>query len=113
MLWMAQVTPDQSCVVVDIAKLCLEPVKEALKPDFLPTIWEGLHGAHAMASRVKFVGNGVLPSIYAVEDLAAAAVAAAGLAISELLGTNGTDPRAVTVDRKLASLWYGWSVQPI
>jgi hypothetical protein len=87
-------------------------VNEAFQPDFVPTIWDGLHGARDMASRVEFVGNGVLPSVFAVEDLAAAAVGAAGLAISELLGTNGSRLRDVTVNRKLASLWYGWSIQP-
>jgi hypothetical protein len=88
-------------------------VRGAPETDFLATIWDGLHGACAMASRVECVGSGALPSIYAVEDLAAAAVGTAGLAVSELLGTNGMRPRGVTVDRKLASLWYGWSIQPI
>lgn len=80
---------------------------------FLPSIWEGLHGPPAVASRVKFVGSGALPSIFAVADLAASAIGAAGLAVGELLSANGSRFGQITVDRKLASLWYGWSIQPI
>jgi len=79
----------------------------------LLSIWEGLRGPRAITSRVQFSGRGVLPSIFAVEDLAAAAVGAAGLAVSELLSASGGHPGPVTVDRKLASLWYGWSIQPV
>ncbi len=80
---------------------------------FLSSIWRGLHGPRAIAPGVEFVGSGVLPSIFAVEDLAAAAVGAAGLAVSELLSASGGRPGQVTVDRKLASLWFGWSIQPV
>jgi hypothetical protein len=80
---------------------------------FLSSIWEGLRGPRTSASRVEFVGNGVLPSIFAVEDLAAAAVGAAGLALSELLSSTGGCLGQVMVDRRLASLWFGWSIQPV
>jgi hypothetical protein len=80
--------------------------------DFLSAIWEGLHGARAMTSRVENVGAGALPSVFAVEDLAAAAIGAAGLAVSELLAIQGKHLCHVTVDRRLASLWYGWSLKP-
>ncbi|KIP53771.1 CoA transferase [Leucobacter komagatae] len=71
-----------------------------------------------LASTVQFSGVGALPSVYRVTDLAAAAVASAGLAVSELLGANetGTRPQgapAVSVDRRLASLWFGSSLRPI
>jgi hypothetical protein len=79
---------------------------------FLSSIWTELGGPPSIASRVQFAGRGELPSIFAVEDLAAAAVGAAGLAVSELLSAGGGRPEQVTVDRRLASLWYGWSIRP-
>jgi hypothetical protein len=81
--------------------------------DFLTIMWESLGGAHHEAPSVEFVGSGALPSIFAVEDLAAAAIGVAGLAVSELLRANATHPGSVIVDRRLASLWYGWSIQPV
>jgi hypothetical protein len=80
---------------------------------FTSSMWAGLSGPHDMCSRVQFAGRGELPSILAVEDFAAAAVAAAGLAVGELLAGAGGASIPVTVDRKLASLWYGWSIQPL
>ena len=79
---------------------------------FLHSIWAGLGGTPGMASRVQFTSRGVLPSIFAVEDLAAAAIGSAGLAISELLNLSGHSSDHVAVDRRLASLWYGWSIRP-
>ena len=81
--------------------------------DLLATIWEALGGARSAACRVEFTGSGALPSVFAVPDLAAAAIGAAGLAVSELLHVGGAAPASVTVDRRLASLWYGWSIQPV
>jgi hypothetical protein len=80
---------------------------------FLSSIWEGLHGPPALVSRVAFVGSGALPSVFAVADFAASAIGAAGLAVGELLSASGDHAAQVTVDRKLASLWYGWSIQPM
>jgi crotonobetainyl-CoA:carnitine CoA-transferase CaiB-like acyl-CoA transferase len=55
-----------------------------------------------------------------VSDLAAGAVAAAGLAIAEYASQStrstsksSTAPTGVTVNRRLASFWFGWSFQPI
>lgn len=79
---------------------------------FLATLWQGLGGTRDATSRVGFVGSGPLPSVFAVSDFAAAAVGAAGLALSELLDAGGTPSRKVTLDCRLASLWYGWSIQP-
>ncbi|HEY1899126.1 MAG TPA: CoA transferase [Steroidobacteraceae bacterium] len=76
-------------------------------------MWAGLGGSPELPSCVQFVGSGPLPSVFAVEDLAAAAIAAAGLALNELLITCGRPSRPVTVDRRLASLWYGWSIEPV
>lgn len=65
----------------------------------------------AAKSRVRFVGDDRLPSCFPVSDLAVASVGAAAAAISELAGLAGTPP-AVSVPRRLASLWFGWSIQP-
>jgi hypothetical protein len=81
--------------------------------DFLSSMWAALRGPPDMASRVEFVGSGALPSVFAVADFAAAAVGAAALTVSELLSTDGMRSNQVTVSRKLASLWYGWSLQPV
>jgi hypothetical protein len=76
---------------------------------FLDTIWTALDGAPGATGRVVFDGAGDLPSVFAVTDLAAGSVAAAALAVADLAG----DGPAVHVDRRLASLWFGTSVQPV
>ena len=80
---------------------------------FLSTMWAGLGGLRNLLSSVEFRGSGVLPSVFAVEDFASAAIGAAGLAIGELLQADSGRANAVTVDRKLASLWYIGSIQPV
>ncbi|USX29666.1 CoA transferase [Oxalobacteraceae bacterium OTU3CINTB1] len=62
---------------------------------------------------LRFEGEGALPSWYAVTDLAAASVGAAALALREVIGALGGDAAPVQVDRRLASLWFGWSIHPI
>jgi len=75
-------------------------------------IWSALTGPPPALGRVTFAGAGSLPSAFAVSDLAAAAVAAAGLALAELVArTQGQAPQVVA-DRRLASLWFGWSLAP-
>ena len=62
---------------------------------------------------VLFSGSGSLPSAYPVSDFAAAAVGAAGVATADLMtAAFGVRPR-VTVNRRLASLWFGSSIRPI
>lgn len=53
-------------------------------------------------------GSGDFPSAFAVTDLATAAYGYLGAAISALVGENG----AISVDRRLASLWYAQSIHP-
>src|SRR5262249_38291446 len=75
-------------------------------------IWSALELGDAALDRLRFRANDELPSAYRVSDLAAAAVGAAALAISELVGADGPAPR-VEVDRRLAALWFGWSIKPV
>jgi hypothetical protein len=54
----------------------------------LRQIWAAVGSEPAALERVKIDGNGALPAAFPVSDLAAAAIAAAGLAISELAATR-------------------------
>ena len=70
-------------------------------------IWGGTAG------RVEVRGQGGLSSVFAVSELASAAVGAAALAVADLIAArHGTAPR-VEVDRRLASFWFGTSIRPI
>jgi crotonobetainyl-CoA:carnitine CoA-transferase CaiB-like acyl-CoA transferase len=74
----------------------------------LGEIWSAAGGDAAALDRVAMTGAGGLPSVFAVSDLASASVAAAGLAISELVAAK---PKVV-VDRRLASFWFASSLRP-
>lgn len=60
---------------------------------------------------VAIVEHDNLPSCYPVTDLAVASIAAANLALSDLLGRSSHSPN-VTVSRRLASLWFAFSIRP-
>ncbi len=79
---------------------------------FLKAIWGSVGGEAAWLPNVTFDGTGDLPSVFAVSDLAAASVGAAGLAIAELLSLDGGPRPAVRVDRRLASFWFGTTLRP-
>lgn len=54
------------------------------------------------------------PSCFAVGDLAVTSMGAVGSAMSDLIAALGLGPRPeVIIDRRLASLWFSWSIQPI
>ncbi|TNC15009.1 acyl-CoA transferase [Methylobacterium terricola] len=61
---------------------------------------------------VTLTGTGALPSIYPVSDLAAASVAAAGLALAEWIEARFGRRPTVTVDRRLAALWFSRTLDP-
>jgi len=79
---------------------------------FLATIWAALGGDEASLARAAFAVEGALPSVFPVTGLAAASVAAAGLAASELIASRHGDAPAVRVDRRLASFWFSTSIRP-
>lgn len=59
-------------------------------------------------------GEGQLNSIFPVTELAAVSWGAAGLSCAQLLQQRyGTPPQQVYVDRRLASLWFGWTLRPV
>lgn len=81
----------------------------------LNTIWSALELPAASLDALTVVGEGALPSYFAVTELAAASVGAAALAVRELLLAQAATPAplTVTVDRRLASMWFGWSIHPV
>ena len=81
---------------------------------FLQQLWQAADGAPADLQRVRFQGEGTLASVFEVTALAAASMAAAGLAAARLEQVlHGLEtPPAVTVDRRLASMWFALSVRP-
>jgi crotonobetainyl-CoA:carnitine CoA-transferase CaiB-like acyl-CoA transferase len=60
----------------------------------------------------RITGNGSARSAFAATDLAVASIAAAGLAMSGWLRETGQGARRVSVDRRLASFWFGTSIRP-
>jgi len=81
--------------------------------DLPQEIWTAVGGAGGDAAEIEVTGAGSLPSVFAVTELATAALAAAGRAAAELIaGRHGRRPSA-RVDRRLASMWFGTSLRPI
>jgi CoA-transferase family III len=79
---------------------------------FLAAMSRDLAIAPETLHAVQFSGSGGLPSVFAVSDFATAAIATVAAALAELVGTKlGSLPR-VSVDRRLSSLWFGWSIRP-
>ncbi|MBP2411431.1 crotonobetainyl-CoA:carnitine CoA-transferase CaiB-like acyl-CoA transferase [Arthrobacter stackebrandtii] len=70
------------------------------------------HGKFDPPRGVHTTGSGTLPSAFDVSGLAVAAIAGAASAIDRLARFHGAAPSTVTVDRDLASLWFGMSFTP-
>lgn len=79
---------------------------------FLSQFWQALGGPAEHERALEITGEGALPSVFAVTELAVAAIATAGLAVTELLATKYATAPAVTLDRRLASMWFGFSIRP-
>ncbi len=65
------------------------------------SMWTALGGHDSTLQSLRFDGAGALPSAFAVTDLASASIAAATLAIAELLQRSGGALPTVRVDRRL------------
>ncbi len=74
--------------------------------------WTALGGAAEELPQVDVTGTGALPSAFAVTDFAAGAVGVAGAAIAELIAKHCDAHAHATVDRRLASMWFGFSIRP-
>lgn len=68
--------------------------------------------SHEPKSRVVFTDQERLPSCWPVSELAAASVAAAAVALSDLVGLGEPSP-SISVSYRSASLWFGWSIKPV
>ncbi len=79
----------------------------------LNEIWSALGGAPEWLPLARFKTEGASPSVFAVSDLAASSIAAAGLAVSELVSARGGPMPSVAVDRRLASFWFNHSIRPL
>jgi hypothetical protein len=79
----------------------------------LNTVWSALELPVASLDALTVVGEGALPSYFDVTGLATASVGAAALAVRELMLAQGLASGGVTVDRRLASMWFGWSIHPV
>jgi hypothetical protein len=75
-------------------------------------LWGSLGGDPALADHVSFVGEGSMPSPFALTDLAGASAALVATAAGELLGEVGQAHPAVEVDRYLASGWFRLPLGP-
>lgn len=75
--------------------------------------WSAVGGEAHIADQLAFAGSGGLASAFPVSDFASAAVATAALSIAEFAGKTGTSRPPVTVDRRLASIWFWTSIRPI
>lgn len=81
---------------------------------FLQDFWLATEGDLDLLPKLRFSGQGQLPSTFDVTAFAAASVAAAGLAVASLVRTRSGTAAApeVRVDQRLASFWFGLSVRP-
>lgn len=75
-------------------------------------IWHALGGGSEWPGRLVIRGDGGLRSAFAVSDLAGASVGAACLAVAELVHARRGGPPRATVDRRLASFWFGPCIRP-
>ena len=76
-------------------------------------MWQAVSGEPDDAPRVEFTGQEVVRSAFAVTDFAAAAVATAAFALARLIDAAAVAPLpGVSVDRSLASAWFGLSLRP-
>ena len=79
---------------------------------FLDQFLDALGGPGA-APPVELPRGGSLPSVFAVSDLAQASVGAAAASLARLVALDrGVKPNS-TVDRDLASAWFGFSIRPV
>jgi len=84
--------------------------------DILKSFWLAAQGDPAKVSQVSFIGEGELPSTFAVTSFASATVGTCGLALASLIDTIGRDGDTATqviVDRRLTSFWFHDSLRPV
>ena len=86
---------------------------ESRMREFLAAMTDSLGFERVSTEQVSFSGSGSLPSVFPVSDFAAAAVGSAAVAVADLVTAAFAQQPRITVDRRLASLWFAFSVRPI
>jgi hypothetical protein len=76
-------------------------------------IWTAIGGDVRTLEGMCVTGSGGLPSMFPVSDCASAAVGTAALSVAELIASATGKQPDVTIDRRLASIWFGSSIRPI
>jgi hypothetical protein len=87
-----------------------------MNPDALSlahTAWTAVGGDARALAAITISGEGDLASAFPVTDFGCAAMAAAALAVAELVEARGARLPSVVVDRRLASFWLVGSIRPI
>ena len=79
---------------------------------FLTELWQSVLGDPGHLCHVQIQGSGDWSSVYAVTELACAAIGSASLALAEWMSLDGLGFPSVEVDRRLASLWFQRSWHP-
>jgi CoA-transferase family III len=81
----------------------------------LASFWSALGADRSGLEAIQVLGSGALPSTFAVTDFATAAVTAAAAAAREITRSlcNAGSLPAMTVDRRLCSLWFGLAIRPL
>ena len=79
----------------------------------LATMWQAVNGEPGDVPTVEFTGREVVRSAFAASDFAAAAIATGAFALARLIDEAAVAPLPrVSVDRTLASAWFGLSLRP-
>lgn len=80
--------------------------------DMLSAIAHDLALPPPAAGAVRFCAAGALPSAFAVTEMAAVSIAAAGLALAHLVEQQAGQCFRVQVDRRLSAFWFATSLRP-
>lgn len=80
---------------------------------FTDLIWQTLGYRDTSPQQLRLCGEGYFNSAFPVTELACASLGSATLALAELRRITYGDQPCITLDRRLTSLWFGWTLKPI
>lgn len=86
---------------------------DAITKNLLSEIWQSLGNRTTSFEQITVSGEGGFASAFPVTELATASWSATGLACSKLLHSHRSYMPHVSVDRRLAALWFGWTLKPL
>ena len=79
----------------------------------ITALWSDLGGEAGDVDSLTVRGEGALPSVFATSDLATASISCAALALEKWRRAQGAAKRAITVDHRLSSYWFGFSFKAV